>query len=42
LIVAAAKVAGCSLLLSEDLQHDQDLDGIQVIDPFRVPPGDES
>ena len=38
LIVAAAKVADCSLLLSEDLQDDQDLDGLRVIDPFRVSP----
>ena len=40
LIVAAAKVADCSLLLSEDLQHDQDLDGLRVIDPFQVAPED--
>lgn len=38
LIVAAAKAADCSVLLSEDLQHDQDLDGLRVIDPFRVSP----
>jgi len=40
LIVAAAKVAECSLLLSEDLQHDQDLDGLRVINPFRTSPED--
>jgi len=38
LIVAAAKAADCSLLLSEDLQHDQDLDGLRIVDPFQVPP----
>lgn len=40
LIVAAAKVADCSILLTEDLQHDQDLDGLRVIDPFRISPED--
>jgi predicted nucleic acid-binding protein len=38
LIVAAARVASCSYLLTEDLQHDQELDGLRVIDPSRVPP----
>jgi hypothetical protein len=33
-----SKVADCSLLLSEDFQHGQDLDGLRVIDPFRVSP----
>ena len=40
LIVAAARVADCSFLLTEDLQHDQDLDGLRVIDPFQASPGD--
>ena len=38
LIVAAARSAGCSTLLTEDLQHGQDLDGLRVVDPFRVSP----
>jgi predicted nucleic acid-binding protein len=38
LIVAAAQAAGCDYLLSEDMQHGQDLDGVEVIDPFRVAP----
>jgi len=38
LIVAAARVAGCSNLLTEDLQHDQDLDGLRVVNPFEVTP----
>lgn len=38
LIVAAARVAGCSYLLTEDLQHNQDLDGLRVINPFQVTP----
>jgi predicted nucleic acid-binding protein len=40
LIVAAAKRAGCDRLLSEDLQHGQDLGGIVVVDPFRSEPAD--
>lgn len=34
-IVAAAQQAGCSLLLSEDLQHGQELAGVEVRSPFR-------
>jgi predicted nucleic acid-binding protein len=39
LIVAAARVAGCEYLLTEDLQHGSDLDGLRVVDPFQVEPG---
>lgn len=35
LIVAAALTAGCSRLLSEDLQHGQRLDGLTVSNPFK-------
>jgi predicted nucleic acid-binding protein len=38
LIVAAAKSASCRYLLTEDLQADQDLDGVTVINPFRRDP----
>jgi predicted nucleic acid-binding protein len=38
LIVAAAKTAGCRYLLTEDLQAGQNLDGIQVINPFLTAP----
>lgn len=34
-ILAAAKAARCRQLLSEDLSHGQDYDGITVINPFR-------
>ncbi len=37
LIVAAAQVAECPILLTEDLQHGQDLDGVRVVDPFASP-----
>lgn len=36
LIVASARAAECSILLTEDLQHSQDLDGLRVADPFQV------
>jgi len=44
LIVAAAKSASCRYLLSEDLQPEQELDGVLVINPFLrdphvLPPG---
>jgi predicted nucleic acid-binding protein len=38
LIVAAAQVAGCRFLLSEDLQHEQELDGITILNPFTAAP----
>jgi len=38
LILAAAKRAGCKYLLTEDLQHRQDLDGLTVINPFQIAP----
>ena len=34
LIVAAAQQSGCRMLLTEDLQDGQDLDGLVVTDPF--------
>jgi predicted nucleic acid-binding protein len=38
LIVAAAKAARCRYLLTEDLQHGQDLDGLLVLSPFKADP----
>jgi predicted nucleic acid-binding protein len=38
LIVSAAQVGGCKYLLTEDLQDGQDLDGLEVVDPFRRSP----
>jgi predicted nucleic acid-binding protein len=38
LMVAAAQHMGCALLLTEDLQHDQDIDGVRIVNPFFVGP----
>lgn len=38
LIVAAAQVAGCAYLLTEDLQDDQILGTVRVVNPFRTSP----
>jgi predicted nucleic acid-binding protein len=38
LVVAAARTGGCRVLLTEDLQHGQDLDGLVVVNPFLQPP----
>ena len=38
-IVAAARIAGCEHLLTEDLPHESDLDGLRVVNPFRTQPG---
>jgi predicted nucleic acid-binding protein len=40
LIIAAAKTLQCTYLLSEDFQHSQDLQGIRVINPFRIRPAE--
>lgn len=40
LIVAAAKAAGCRYLLTEDLQADQELDGVVVVNPFLRSPAE--
>jgi predicted nucleic acid-binding protein len=37
LIFATVRQAGCGLLLSEDLQDRQRIDGIQIINPFTGP-----
>ncbi|MBV8605273.1 MAG: PIN domain-containing protein [Pelomonas sp.] len=38
LIVAAAQHQGCRYLLSEDLQHGLQIDGVQILDPFKTGP----
>lgn len=38
LIVAAAQQQGCTHLLSEDLQHGQDIDGVEIVNPFKTTP----
>jgi len=40
LIVSAGKILQCTYLLSEDFQHSQDLQGIRVINPFRMRPAE--
>lgn len=34
LVVRMAKQSGCRLLLSEDMQHGQVIDGIRIVNPF--------
>ena len=38
LIVAAAQAQGCAYLLSEDLQHGQQIDSVKILNPFLVGP----
>ena len=41
LIMATALAAGCSVLYTEDLHHDQVIDGrMTLVNPFREPAGD--
>lgn len=39
LIVSAAKVSGCGVLLTEDLQPGQRFDDLEVVNPFARSPG---
>ena len=41
LVVAAAHIGRCDVLLTEDLQDGMELDGLRVVDPFRAPPPTE-
>ena len=34
LVVRSARQAGCSVLLSEDFQHGQEMEGLRIINPF--------
>lgn len=36
LVIRAARTAGCSVLLTEDLQHGQRIDGLEIVNPFRT------
>ncbi len=38
LIAAAAQIAGCEILLTEDLQDGLQIDGVRAVDPFRHTP----
>jgi len=38
LVVATASVHDCKLVLSEDLQHEQDFGGVAVVNPFAISP----
>lgn len=41
-ILAAAKAAGCRQLLTEDLNHGQEYDGVVVVNPFLSAAKDQS
>ncbi len=36
LVIATALAAGCTRLLSEDLQHGQRIESLTIVDPFRA------
>ena len=38
LMVAAAQHLGCTMLLTEDMQHDQQVDSVRIVNPFIVGP----
>jgi predicted nucleic acid-binding protein len=35
LVLRAAKQAGCSILFSEDMRDVREIDGLQIVNPFR-------
>jgi predicted nucleic acid-binding protein len=38
LIVASATVSGCRYLVTEDLDHQRSIDGLTIVNPFRIQP----
>jgi predicted nucleic acid-binding protein len=36
LVIRAAQRSGCEVLLTEDLQHGQTFDGVQIVNPFQT------
>jgi predicted nucleic acid-binding protein len=34
LIICCARHSGCSVLLSEDMQHGKEIDGVKIVNPF--------
>jgi predicted nucleic acid-binding protein len=38
MLLASASLAGCEFFLTEDMQHEQVIDGLTVLDPFRLDP----
>jgi predicted nucleic acid-binding protein len=38
LVVAAAQHQGCTVVLTEDLQHGQQIDSVRIVNPFLVGP----
>jgi len=38
LMVASAQHMRCTLLLTENLQHDQRIDSVRIVNPFMVAP----
>ncbi len=38
LVLRAAKQSGCSVLLTEDMQDERELDGLRIVNPFQSPP----
>lgn len=34
LITTAAQVSGCRVLFSEDMQHERNISGVRIVDPF--------
>jgi len=38
LMLSAAHQLGCTFLLTEDLQHGQEIDGVQIVNPFLTGP----
>jgi predicted nucleic acid-binding protein len=35
LVIRSAKQSGCSVLLSEDMQHAREIDGLRIVNPFK-------
>ena len=36
LLISSALIAGCSVFLSEDMQHERTIEGMTILDPFKL------
>ena len=38
MLLASASLAGCDVFLSEDMQHEQTVEGLKLLNPFKLDP----
>jgi predicted nucleic acid-binding protein len=39
MLLGSATLAGCDLFLSEDMEHERTVEGLKIVNPFKLDPG---